>query len=554
MSALFLFGGLLAAVLLTVAATKSPRTDLRAGALGLAVAAVVAGFILASFRNVAEDRIGLVSKNIGFQSLPAGQIIATDGEKGPQAEILGPGWHPFYWPGIYDIDFEPLVQVSAGQVGLLNARDGKPLPPGTTYAPEWSESEAAKMQNATYFLTDGGGYKGPQTWVLKPGSYRINTKLFEVLMADITIIDKATVGVVKSNVGDRPVAPADAPLAEGGAGDADQGAAAGAAESGRLARLVAQGQRGIWRTPLFPDKYYLNTKALEVTVISTRKQVVRYTDATVATTGEHEESEIVVRTSDGYTFPVDVRVEYEIEPANAPLLVATVGDDQEGLRTVMNSAVRAIFRNNAEGVKALDYVKQRSQQESQSLDMLRAEMAKIGATVTAVRIGDVGDEQTLGPLLKTQTDREIALQEQETFKEQQRAAEQRKELTRTEQEAEEEKKLATAKYAVQISEQEKERKIIEAGAEAEAVRIKAEAQADAYKLIAEQIGQGNAALVEVLKVVGQSGISITPRVMVVGQGAGAADGAKDAETTALIGTMLDSMIEKQPTAGRSGSR
>ena len=509
---------------------KTPRTELQVAAAACAGLAIVAGFALASFRYVAEDSIGLVSKNIAVESLPPGKIIATNGEKGPQAKILGPGWHPGYWPGIYDIDFEPLIDIPAGQVGLLNARDGQPLPADTTYAPEWEAGEVRQMlDDAKYYLTDGGGYKGPQTSVLKPGSYRINTKLFNVELAPVTTIDKATVGVVKSNVGGRPDLPANGEQAS----------------QGRLSRLVAKGQRGIWRDPLRPDQYYLNTRALEVTVISTRKQVVRYTDATVAKSGEHEESEIVVRTSDGYTFPVDVRVEYEIEPGNAPLLVATVGNDQEGLRTVMNSAVRAIFRNNAEGVKALDYVQQRSLQESQSLKMLREEMAKIGATVTAVRIGDVGDEKTLGPLLKTQTDREIALQEQETFKEQQRAAEQKKELTRTEQEAEEEKKLATAKYAVQISEQAKERRIIEAGAEAEAVRIQAEAQAAAYQLIAEQIGKGNAALVEVLKVVGDSGISITPRVMVVGQGASESD-SSDAQTTALIGTMLDSMVSKPP--------
>ena len=208
----------------------------------------------------------------------------------------------------------------------------------------------------------------------------------------------------------------------------------------------------------------------------------------------------------------------------------------------MNSVVRAIFRNNAEGVKALNYVQQRSAQETQSLSMLQKDMKKLGVTVTGVRIGDVGDDRTLGSLLKTQTDREIALQEQETFREQQRAAEQRKQLTKTVQEAEEEKRLATAAYEVQIAEKERDKIIIAAGAEAEAVQIKAEAQANAYHLIAEQIGSGNAALVELLKIVGERGIQITPRVMVVGQG----DGDQNGETTALIGTMLHSMMQDPP--------
>ncbi len=347
-------------------------------------------------------------------------------------------------------------------------------------------------------------------------------------IAEILTIDKAEVGVVKSNVGEMP---------PGGSGDAESGER----------KLVEMGQRGIWKTPLVPDQYYdySHTSAYQVTVISTRKHIVRYT----ATSGQKnvsgtgEESEIMVRTSDGFTFPVDVRVEFEIQPNDAPLLVATVGDDEEGLRTVMNSVVRAIFRNNAEGVKALDYVQQRSLQESESLKMLGEEMAKIGVTITGVRIGDVGNEETLGALLKTQTDREIALQEQETFKEQQRAAEQKKQLTKTEQEAEEEKRLATAAYEVQIAEKDRERVVIEAEAEAEAVTLKAEAQAKAYEKIALQIGSGNAALVEILKIVGDNGIEITPQVMVVGQGGSS---GQNGETTALIGTMLNHMVQDVP--------
>lgn len=68
------------------------------------------------------------------------------------------------------------------------------------------------------------------------------------------------------------------------------------------------------------------------------------------------------------------------------------------------------------------------------------------------------------------------------------------------------------------------------------------AQADAYKQIAEQIGKSNAALIELLKIVGEQNIQITPRIMV--QGEGSHDGA----TTALVGTMLDRMISDDEKA------
>ncbi|MCG8451333.1 MAG: hypothetical protein MI725_17345 [Pirellulales bacterium] len=526
MSNVFLIAGVVLAALILGGSVQVRSGQARIAAFVAALLVLAAFFTLASFQYIGQDEIGVVSKSIGWKSLPPGKIIATEGEKGPQARILPPGWHPWYWPFIYKIEKTNVVEIAPGEVGMLTAADGQPLPPGATYAPLWEAgAETSMAQDAVYFLTEGGGYKGPQTSVLKPGKYRFNPKLFKMEPASVLTIEKAEVGVVKSNVGEAPPA------------------GSGENESGKR-KLVEQGQRGIWRTPLIPDQYYeySHTKAYQVTKISTKKDIVRYTAGEGQRMGGGEEREIIVRTSDGFTFPVDVRIVYEIHPKDAPLLVATVGDDQEGLRKVMNSAVRAIFRNNAQDVKALDYVKQRKQQEDQSLAMLQEKLADIGVTITGVHIGDVGDQESLGNLLKTQTDREIALQEQETLQEQQRAAVQRKELTKTEQEAEEEKRLATARYEVQIAEQERERVVIEAGAEAEAVKIKADAQANAYKLIAEQIGSGNAALVELLKIIGERNISITPRVMVTGQGAGGPSG----ETTALIGTMLDTMVQSAP--------
>ena len=173
--------------------------------------------------------------------------------------------------------------------------------------------------------------------------------------------------------------------------------------------------------------------------------------------------------------------------------------------------------------------------------MLIKELSEYGITILAVRIGDVGDEKTLGSLLKTQTDREIALQEQATFEEQQRAAEKQKALESTRQEAVEEKRLATAAYGVKVAEQEKQKRIIDAQAEAEQIKLVAEAKAQAYSMISEVIGANNAALLEIMKIVALENIKITPDVMVGGQGGGMTD--------ALMGTVLKDMINRQ-----SGSR
>jgi len=461
---------------------------------------------------IGGDEVGIVEKKFAGGALPAGQILAVNGENGIQAQILAPGWHLWKWPWQYNIDKVPLVEVREGTVGLIQAADGQSLPPNTIYAPEWTEPK--KMLDAAYFLGEGKGYKGPQLTVLKPGKYRLNTKLFTVEPAQITDVKTGSVAVIKSNVGE-------------------------AIPSEK--RLVEVGQRGIWNKPFGEGQYYLHTKAYEVTIVDIQQVMVSYTPEVDKKKDGKSLTPIVARTKDGFTFPVDVRVTYQIESKNAPQVVADVGDNEQVLDKLVTPAVREIFRNNAEKVKALEYVQLRSVQGEQSTKMLQDELTKYGVTVLAVRISDVGDEESLGSLLKTQTDREIALQEQETFQEQQRAAEQQKELKATQQEAEEEMRLATAEYGVKIAEQEKLKKITEAEAQAKQVTIVAEAQAKAYQLIADVIGPNNAALVEIMKLVSDENIKITPEVMVSGST------GSSGMTDALMGTILQGMLNKEAT-------
>ncbi len=559
-------------------AIKAPGPVLKALCALAAVATLFVFFALASIRYIGAGEVGIVVKNAFGARLKDGRIIATAGEMGTQAGVLRSGWHFWYWPVIYDIKTVPFVEVQSGEVGLIETTDGAPMPEGQLFAPEWPRAQFQQMLDAQYFLTAGNGMKGKQVSVLTPGKYPINTDLFRVRMVDQTEVVAGEVAVLKANFGTPPT-------------QIVHHVAAGAADKPQSVddalKLAKPGEMGVVADPLPPGKYPLNTDAFTVTEIWTTQMIAHYTSqgsgigapgsfqsasniaqppAKPARAGQEqqggggggggksdrhdasvEEREITVRTSDGFTFPVDVRVEYVVEPKDAPIVVAKLGDDEgERFRNALNSAVRAIFRNNAEKVRALDYVQQRSAQEQQSLVTLKEQLARFGITVTAVRIGAVGDQQSLGDLLKTQTDREIAKQKQVTFQEQQRAAEQEKQLNRAQQEAEEEKRLATAAYAVKIAEEDKRKQVIAAGAEAESITIKATAQAEAFKSISAQIGSANAAMIEILKIVGERNIQITPRVMVTGGKSG-----PGGETTALIGTMLEHFVSQDgPAAPR----
>ncbi|MHC5140524.1 MAG: SPFH domain-containing protein [Planctomycetota bacterium] len=480
-----------------------------AGVVLFIILIVVLILDLSSTVNIAGDEVGIVQKKLLGRKLPSGRIIAVNGENGIQADMLMPGWHFWKFPWMYKIDKKKDIQIKDGMVALVTAKDGKSLPSDTVYAPEWEDPD--KMVDAKYFLTEGNGYKGPQLTVLKPGNYKLNTSLFDVKMVPVLNVKVGQVAVVKSNVGSRA--------------ETDD-------------RLVPVGSRGVWNKAQGEGKYFYNTEAYEVTLIDIRQNKVSYT-------AEMEQGEraigqpnkpIDVRSQDGFTFPVDVRITYQVEPENAPRAVAMIGGDELILDKVVTPRVRAVFRNNAEKVKALDYVKSRTVQQDQSLEMLRADLAKYGIKVLDVSIGAVGDEASLGTLLKTLTDREIALQEQLTFEEQQRAAEKEKALMRTVQEAEEEKRLATAAYGVKVADEDKKKIIINAEAEAEQVKLVAEAKAKAYEMISEVVGPQNAALLEIMKLVATDNIQITPDVMVSGGGSTA---------EALMGTMLKGMLDKQ---------
>ncbi|MBS0190050.1 MAG: SPFH domain-containing protein [Phycisphaerales bacterium] len=558
-----LFSISLVAALLVLAALPKLPGPMKIAGLVISLVILTAGILLGSVKYVGSNEVGIISKNAMGAALSGGKIIAVSGEMGVQADVLPPGWHFGFIPGVYSVRTTELVEIKADEVGLLETSDGEPLDNGQLFAPEFKRDEFQKMLDARYFLTTGKGKKGKQTSVLTPGKYRLNTELFKVRPVKQTEVPAGEVAVLKANFGAPP-----SQVIRGVAGALEPGLDGTDLPDDKLLKLAKSGEMGVQAMALPPGKYPLNTEAFTVTEVWTTQMIAQFTEgawgvATANQTGSinapptqnyvqsstkasHdptlEEHAITVRTSDGFTFPVDVRVEYVIEPQNAPIVVAKLGDDEGArFRNAINSAVRAIFRNNAEGVRALDYVQQRSHQESQSLAALVKQMSRFGVTVTAVRIGNVGDEKSLGALLKTQTDREIAKQEQMTFQEQQKAAEQKKSLARVTQESEEEKKLATAAYSVKIADEAQKQKIVEAKAEAESTKIKAMAQADAYRQIAEQIGKSNAALVEILKIVGEKNIQIAPRVMVTGD-------HQSGGGTALIGTMLDSMVTKEEPA------
>ena len=149
---------------------------------------------------VPEDRIGFVTKKFvlfGKQELPEGRIIATKGEAGFQAQTLAPGVYFWKWIWQYSINFQPFIIIPTSKIGLILAKDGAELETGRILG---RKVDCDSFQDAEAFL-ENGGRKGRQTAIIAPGSYRINTFLFELELTDMTMIPDNAVGVVTTAEG-----------------------------------------------------------------------------------------------------------------------------------------------------------------------------------------------------------------------------------------------------------------------------------------------------------------------------------------------------------------
>lgn len=131
-----------------------------------AIALVALILILPSIRIIGPSEVGLVMKRFSFSKLSEDNPIAFNEEAGYQADLLMPGWRFKLWL-LYEVEKYPWVQVPAGEIGVVIAQVGNPLPIGAKSAVY--KTEFANFSNLRSFIQNGG-QKGVQRPVLSPGS------------------------------------------------------------------------------------------------------------------------------------------------------------------------------------------------------------------------------------------------------------------------------------------------------------------------------------------------------------------------------------------------
>ena len=484
---------------------------------------------------VPEDRIGLVTKKfvlIGQQELPEGRILATKGEAGFQAQTLAPGVYFWKWIWQYEITFQPFTVIPTGKIGLVLAKDGSELQTGLILG---RKVECDSFQDAEAFLSNGGR-KGRQTGIMTPGSYRINTFLFEVEMVDMTNIPENAVGIVTTMEG-RPldegqiagrlidghnkfqdvdlflisngykglqeqvilagsyflnpwfakvemVRMTEIPIGHVGVVISYVGAE-GVDTSGsefKHGNIVSRGQKGVWAEPLGPGKYPINPYIMKVELVPTTNLVLNWASARSESHQlDKNLSTITVRSRDGFTFSLDVSQIIHIPTTEAPKVIARFGNMANLVTQVLEPTIGNYFRNSAQDAEVIDFLKSRKERQEAARSHIGKVLDQYNVYGVDTLIGDIVPPESL---MKTLTDRKLAEEQKVTYETQMKAQETRQTLEKETAIAEIQKEIVKADQGVLIAERIADASVKKATGDANGVRIQATADADRLKLLA----------------------------------------------------------------------
>src|SRR5436189_2937913 len=147
------------------------------------------------FVNVDAREIAIKERRYLGAKMPPGRVVATEGEVGIQADVLKPGLHLIKWPFEKVVRKVPLIEIGADQMGIIEAVDGEPNPPGRIFAPDRAQNAHNNFQDPIAFITQGG-VKGIQLRTLPPGLWPIHPYLFRISVAKVTVIPQGKVGIV----------------------------------------------------------------------------------------------------------------------------------------------------------------------------------------------------------------------------------------------------------------------------------------------------------------------------------------------------------------------
>lgn len=432
---------------------------------------------MSPFITIPQGKFGVVEACDGG-ALPSGRIVADmvdcdtfqdarsflekGGQRGPQMGIIPPGTYRLNLL-LFKISLVDATTVPAVKVGVVQALDGAPIPPGRVLA---RSVECNSFQDADKFMKSGG-QRGPQMAVVGPGTYRINPYLFALATSDAVTIPDNKVGIVTTKEG-APLVTGNIAGAEVPGHDAfqspakfiDGGGTKGLQEQVLLAgryfinpqfasvelvemtlvpianvgvvisyvgkdgvdvsgetfkhgNLVSTGEKGVCIKPLDPGRYAINPYTKNVKMVPTANVVLNWANGkSEAHKLDADLCTITVRSGDGFKFNLDVAQIIHVPANDAPRVIARFGEMKELVTQVLEPLIGNYFRNAAQRSDVIDFLNQRTARQQEARDAISAALQEYNVIGVDTLIGDIVPPDAL---MKTLTDRKIAEQEKVTY-------------------------------------------------------------------------------------------------------------------------------------------
>jgi uncharacterized membrane protein YqiK len=491
---------------------------------------------------IGESENGIIINKWGLGAksrLPEGKIIATKGEAGIQAKMLEPGLHFFYWWWKYTIKRQPITEIEAGYIGVVESIDGVPIPSGAVLV--GNVVECNMYQDAVAFL-NGGGQKGFQRNVLTVGSYRINRELFDVDTKPMRVISANKIGLVnvldgislKEGMIAGPIINEDHKYfqdanaflnGKGYRGMQEQVLRPGnyyinprfaeiqdevmteiqigyvgvvnsyigedgqdvSGETFKHGNIVEKGKKGIWNWTYDPGMYPVNTRLMKVVPVPTTNIVLNWAEGSDKTYGfDKDLKTIKVKSKDGFEFEVDVAQVINISDKSAPKVIARFGSIANLISQVLEPTIGNYFRNSAQTSEALEFVYSRKEVEQSAKEHITEILKRYDIECVDTLLGDVKPPEQLMNILKEQM---VAEKSQEMFNKQKLAEEKRQDFVKAKTAADKEEELTGSKYNKDIATQNAAEQVERAKGEKESKIILADGMAYEFKTVGKAEGE-----------------------------------------------------------------
>jgi uncharacterized membrane protein YqiK len=307
-----------------------------------------------------------------------------------------------------------------------------------------------------------------------------------------------------------------------------------------------------------PGKYPINPYTHRVEIVPTANVVLNWaTGKTEAHNLDKNLSTITVRSSDGFTFNLDVSQIIHIPRSEAPKVIARFGSMVNLVTQVLEPTIGNYFRNAAQGSDVIDFLRTRRERQDDARKQISSALTDYNVVAVDTLIGDITPPEAL---MTTLTDRKLAEQEKVTYDTQRLAEETRKELQQATAMADTQASVVAAERQVQIQEfqasaavktaegQAASRKLVADGeayatratgnADAEKTKAVGTAEADVIKLKIASMDSGNYAGIEISKALASSGFKLVPDVVVSGNGGTGPD------SNSLVSVLLANLIQE----------